>query len=222
MDQFKFTDQTPALYYAQAAWLFQHGNSKPARQWVDSAKKLFSEEANSEFAHTLLDLSSLGQETPGIIATVSPSPLVLPSPAKSPSPELVAEEESKVSPAPQRVASAHEASPAPFSSPNAETVAKSEGQYQKPAPAQKKTSKVAKSKTRRTAAAEPTPAATPVPVSSPAPTPRPPFLKRLARTLLRTFERPSPKTEGSESNSSAGTEVVKPTPTPAGRRRPEN
>ncbi len=224
MDQFKFTDQTPALYYAEAAWNFQHGNSKQARQWVDSAKKLFSEEANSEFAQTLLNLSSLGKETPGVIAAASPSPSVLPSPAKSPSPEMVAEKESKVTPAPKQVASAHEASPAPSSSPNAEKVAKSEGKKQKRAPAQKKTSKVAKSKPRRTAssAAEPPPIATPVPVSSLAPTPRPPFLNRLARTLLHTFKQPGPKTEGSESNSSAGTEPAKPTPTPAGRRRPEN
>lgn len=221
MEQFKFTDQTPALYYAQAAWNFQHGNSKQARQWIDSAKKLFSEEANSEFADTLLDLSSLGKKTPGVIAAASPSPSVLPSPAQSPSPEMVAEKESKVSPVPKRVASAHEASPASSSSPNAETVAKSEGKKQKHAPAQKKTSKVAKSKARRTAAsaAEPTPAATLVPVSSPAPTPRPPFLKRLARTLFHT-KRPSPKTEGSESNSSTGTEPAK--PTPVGGRRPEN
>ncbi|MGI8430786.1 MAG: hypothetical protein ACR2MW_00630, partial [Chthoniobacterales bacterium] len=224
MDQFKFTDQTPALYYAQAAWNFQHGNAKQATQWVDSAKKLFSEEANSEFAPTLLDLSSLGIETPGVAAAASPSPSVLPSPAKSPSPEMVAAKERTVSPTPERVAAAQEASATPSSSPNAEMVAQSGEEKQKRAPAQKKRAKVAKSKARRTAssAVEPTPANPPVPISSPAPTPRPPFLGRLARTLLHTIVPPSPKTVGSGSNPSAGTEPAKPTPTPAKRRRPEN
>ena len=227
MDQFKFTDQTPALYYAQAAWNFQHGNSKQGRQWIDSAKKLFSEEANSEFAHTLLDLSSLGKESVGQVAAASPSPSVQPTPAKSPSPENVAAKESKVSPSPKRVASTRQASPVPSSSPTPEAVAKRKRKKQKHAVTEVKTSEVAKPNTRRKASsadASPTPAATPVLASTTteAPTPRPTFLDRVARTLLHTFAKPRPKPEETAPNPLPETEPAQPTSTPAGRRRPEN
>ena len=227
MDQFKFTDQTPALYYAQAAWNFQHGNSKQGRQWIDSAKKLFSEEANSEFAHTLLDLSSLAKETVGQVAAASPSPSVLPTPAKSPSPEKVAAKESKVIPSPKRVASTREASPVPSSSPTPKAVAKRERKKQKHAVTEGKKSEVAKPRTRRKASsadASPTPAATPVLASTTteAPTPRPTFLDRVARTLLHTFAKPRPKPEETAPNPLPETEPAQPTSTPAGRRRPEN
>ncbi|MEO6871702.1 MAG: tetratricopeptide repeat protein [Chthoniobacterales bacterium] len=222
MDQFKFTDQTPALYYAQAAWNFQHDNPKQARQWVDSAKKLFSEEANSEFASTLLDLGSLGKDTSGSVAASSPSQSVLPSPAKSPPPQVAATKQSKATPEPTRIASAHEASPAPPSTPK--TVAKSKGKKQKHAHTEKKPPRVTKARARRaaSAAAAPTRAATSVPIPTPAPTPRPPFLNRLARSLLHTFERQSPKTGENNSNPPAGTEPAKPTTTPARGRKPEN
>src|SRR5438132_13922720 len=39
MEQFKFTGETPALYYAQAAWEFKHNNAATATDWVVSARK---------------------------------------------------------------------------------------------------------------------------------------------------------------------------------------
>src|SRR6266705_2667761 len=42
MDEFQFTGDTPALYYAQAAWEFQHNNAEKAADWATSANKIYS------------------------------------------------------------------------------------------------------------------------------------------------------------------------------------
>ena len=42
MEQFQFTGDTPALYYAQAAWEFKHNNPNKATDWIASAKKIYS------------------------------------------------------------------------------------------------------------------------------------------------------------------------------------
>ena len=42
MEQFQFTGDTPALYYAQAAWEFKHNNPDKANDWVASAKRIYS------------------------------------------------------------------------------------------------------------------------------------------------------------------------------------
>jgi tetratricopeptide (TPR) repeat protein len=55
MDQFQFTGDTPALYYAQAAWEFKHNNGEKAGDWVASAKKIYSQPLNSIFADALYD-----------------------------------------------------------------------------------------------------------------------------------------------------------------------
>jgi hypothetical protein len=39
MEQFQFTGDTPALYYAQAAWEFAHQNPAKASEWVTSARR---------------------------------------------------------------------------------------------------------------------------------------------------------------------------------------
>ena len=39
MEQFQFTGDTPALYYAQAAWEFKHNNPTKANDWITSARK---------------------------------------------------------------------------------------------------------------------------------------------------------------------------------------
>jgi tetratricopeptide (TPR) repeat protein len=62
LDEFKMMDDTPALYYAQAAWSFQHGNGKQAGNWIANAKNLFSPELNRTFAAPLLDVGWLGTE----------------------------------------------------------------------------------------------------------------------------------------------------------------
>jgi Flp pilus assembly protein TadD len=56
MEQFQFTGDTPALYYAQAAWEFKHNNAEKAADWVASAKKIYSQALNSIFADALYDV----------------------------------------------------------------------------------------------------------------------------------------------------------------------
>ena len=50
MDEFKMMDDSPALYYAQAAWAFQHGNPRQGNNWVANASNLYSAELNRAFA----------------------------------------------------------------------------------------------------------------------------------------------------------------------------
>jgi predicted Zn-dependent protease len=55
MDQFQFTGDTPALYYAQAAWEFKHNNAEKANDWITSARKIYSLALNLAFADSLAD-----------------------------------------------------------------------------------------------------------------------------------------------------------------------
>ncbi|MGI8430787.1 MAG: tetratricopeptide repeat protein, partial [Chthoniobacterales bacterium] len=59
MDQFKFTGDTPALYYAQAAWAFQHKNTDQGNDWIKSARKIYSRALNIVFADTFYDIGWL-------------------------------------------------------------------------------------------------------------------------------------------------------------------
>ena len=70
MDQFEFTVDTPALYYAQAAWKFKHNNPDKGNDWVASARKIYSPALNIVFADSFYDLGWL--QAPG--STGSPVP----------------------------------------------------------------------------------------------------------------------------------------------------
>ena len=59
MDQFQFTGDTPALYYAQAAWEFQHDNAAKANDWIESARKIYSLALNVVFADSFYDVGWL-------------------------------------------------------------------------------------------------------------------------------------------------------------------
>jgi tetratricopeptide (TPR) repeat protein len=59
MEQFQFTGDTPALYYAQAAWEFKHNNPTKATDWITSAKKIYSPALNLVFADSFYDLGWL-------------------------------------------------------------------------------------------------------------------------------------------------------------------
>jgi Flp pilus assembly protein TadD len=61
MEQFQFTGDTPALYYAQAAWEFKHSNAAKAKDWIDSAKKIYSPALNLVFADSFYDVGWLQQ-----------------------------------------------------------------------------------------------------------------------------------------------------------------
>lgn len=94
MDQFQFTGDTPALYYAQAAWEFQHGNNAKAQDWISSARKIYSLPLNIVFADSFYDAGWLTAPAAGeqpassqaLVAQAEPSvpaagaPLIEPSP----------------------------------------------------------------------------------------------------------------------------------------------
>jgi tetratricopeptide (TPR) repeat protein len=66
MEQFQFTGDTPALYYAQAAWEFKHNNTDKANDWVTSAKKIYSPALNGVFADSFYDLGWM--QSPAVAA----------------------------------------------------------------------------------------------------------------------------------------------------------
>ncbi|PYK13410.1 MAG: hypothetical protein DME65_02005, partial [Verrucomicrobia bacterium] len=89
MDEFQFTGDTPALYYAQAAWEFQHNNAEKAADWTASANKIYSPALNSVFADAFYDVgwiqrpaaATASMPTPAFdTAQAEGSPAVEPSP----------------------------------------------------------------------------------------------------------------------------------------------
>src|SRR5438552_4747448 len=72
MEQFQFTGDTPALYYAQAAWEFKHNNPTRATDWITSAKKIYSPALNVVFADSFYDLGWM--QSPAL--ATSPAPAV--------------------------------------------------------------------------------------------------------------------------------------------------
>ncbi len=59
MEEFQFTGDTPALYYAQAAWEYKHNNGQKAEDWTNSANKIYSPALNSVFADAFYDVGWL-------------------------------------------------------------------------------------------------------------------------------------------------------------------
>ena len=99
MEQFQFTGDTPALYYAQAAWEFKHNNTQKANDWIVSARKIYSPALNLVFADSFYDLGWLEQKnvaavpvTPSKeVAKVESTPstsLIEPSPIPAPATAL--------------------------------------------------------------------------------------------------------------------------------------
>lgn len=69
MEQFQFTGDTPALYYAQAAWEFKHDNATKANDWVTSARKIYPPALNGVFSDAFFDLGWL--QSPAIASATS-------------------------------------------------------------------------------------------------------------------------------------------------------
>jgi Flp pilus assembly protein TadD len=59
MEEFQFTGDTPALYYAQAAWEYKHSNGQKAEDWTNSANKIYSPALNGVFADAFYDVGWL-------------------------------------------------------------------------------------------------------------------------------------------------------------------
>ena len=72
MEQFQFTGDTPALYYAQAASEFKNNNTAKANEWVTSARKIYSPALNGVFSESFYDIGWL--QTPALAA--SPAPMI--------------------------------------------------------------------------------------------------------------------------------------------------
>ena len=71
MEQFQFTGDTPALYYAQAGWEFKHNNPNKATDWITSAKKIYSPALNLVFADSFYDLGWL--QSPAVATSPAPA-----------------------------------------------------------------------------------------------------------------------------------------------------
>ncbi len=52
----KFPTETPAYYFAQAAWEFAHGDERSARKWLGTAHEIFEPSLIAWFARPLYDL----------------------------------------------------------------------------------------------------------------------------------------------------------------------
>lgn len=59
MEEFQFTGDTPALYYAQSAWEYKHNNGQKAEDWTNSANKIYSPALNGVFADAFYDVGWL-------------------------------------------------------------------------------------------------------------------------------------------------------------------
>jgi tetratricopeptide (TPR) repeat protein len=70
MEQFQFSGDTPALYYAQAAWEFKHDNPEKANDWISSARKIYPSASNELYAAGFYDLGWLKST----MAVSSPTP----------------------------------------------------------------------------------------------------------------------------------------------------
>src|SRR5438067_8840998 len=71
MEQFQFTGDTPALYYAQAAWEFKNNNPTKATDWITSAKKIYSPALNVVFADSCYDLGWM--QSPALATAPAPA-----------------------------------------------------------------------------------------------------------------------------------------------------
>src|SRR5207248_1036613 len=69
-EQFQFSGDTPALYYAEAAWEFKHDNVEKANDWVASARKIYPSASNALYAGGFYDLGWLKSA----MAVSSPTP----------------------------------------------------------------------------------------------------------------------------------------------------
>jgi len=85
MEQFQFTGDTPALYYAQAAWEFKHSNTAKAKDWIDSARKIYSPALNLVFADSFYDVGWLQQPQNVASTPVTPSKEVAKTETAAPS-----------------------------------------------------------------------------------------------------------------------------------------
>ena len=55
LDRVAFPTETPAYYYASAAWAFAHRDRREAQRWIDTAREIFNPKATAWFARPLFE-----------------------------------------------------------------------------------------------------------------------------------------------------------------------
>ncbi|MDE1169660.1 MAG: tetratricopeptide repeat protein [Verrucomicrobium sp.] len=64
LDKFDFGGNTPAYYYANAAWLFNQGKGPQAEDYIRSALSIFPTQSNNLFAEPLIEAGWLQKRDP--------------------------------------------------------------------------------------------------------------------------------------------------------------
>jgi tetratricopeptide (TPR) repeat protein len=151
MEEFQFTGDTPALYYAQAAWEYKHNNAEKAQDWTNSANKIYSTALNSVFADAFYDVGwmqrpegstapSLAFDTANVVApqteggpAVEPSPIAANKPGEASSGETLALAPAAKEPnAGTEIAGADATAGQPATSASSESTAETSPQPQQP------------------------------------------------------------------------------------------
>jgi tetratricopeptide (TPR) repeat protein len=234
MEQFKMTDETPALYYTQAAWAFKHQNPRQARNWVANAANLFSSEQNRSFAAPLNDLGWL-DNAPTV--TSRPAPAFVqasPSPPSQPTPSATVESSPAAMTSENEGRIQTQPTVAPAESPAPKRVAQEKGKRKRQNDAEQssagdnhktaaKPNEQRKSRRKRPASRElsrkPSPTPSPTPTATPEPTRRPPlqqFGEAVVHVLTSPFRRRESK-EPTPAPSPNATLSPRPSPQPGAR-----
>ena len=64
LDRVPFPTETPAYYYAQAAWAFAHADGKSGVKWMRTADEIFDAKKTAWFARPLYDLGWIKTRPP--------------------------------------------------------------------------------------------------------------------------------------------------------------
>ena len=64
LGKLKFPSDTPAFYYANAAWEFSRGNEVEGKAWVERGNWVFGAEKSSNFSESLIQLGWLDRPAP--------------------------------------------------------------------------------------------------------------------------------------------------------------
>ena len=67
LERIVFPTESPAYYYAQAAWAFAHDNNKAAVKWLKTADKIFDEKQTAWFARPLYDFGWIKTKPPLVL-----------------------------------------------------------------------------------------------------------------------------------------------------------
>jgi len=63
-ENIRFPTESPAYYFAQAAWEFAHGNDRSAKRWIATASKILEPPLLAWFARPLYELGWLKEKPP--------------------------------------------------------------------------------------------------------------------------------------------------------------